>query len=181
MKITMTLRGGGDESWQKEYTEEKMKKLDKYIDAPAEVQIVLQVSKFRNTADINLIANGISINSQEEAKDMRLAIDNAIDKLERQIKKHKQKIRGHHKDKTSDKLEQFVEEEREIEESEELSVSRVVDTRKLLLTPLSLEDAILQIEETNSLFIVYRDTYTENVHVIYRREDGSLAVIETNG
>jgi len=178
MKITMTLRGGGDESWQKEYTEEKMKKLDKYIDTPAEVQVVLQVSKFRNTADINLTANGISINSQEEAKDMRLAIDNAIDKLERQIKKRKQKIRGH---KAGDKLEQLVEEEGEIEESEELSASRVIETRKLLLTPLSLEDAILQIEETNSLFIVYRDTHTENVHVIYRREDGSLAVIETNG
>lgn len=180
MKITMTLRGGGDESWQKEYTEEKMKKLDKYIDTPAEAQVVLQVSKFRNTADINLMANGININSQEEAKDMRLAIDNAIDKLERQIKKHKQKIRGH---KAGDKLEQLVEEEAEIEEEEsgELPASRVVETRKLLLTPLSLEDAILQIEETNSLFVVYRDTYTENVHVIYRREDGSLAVIETNG
>jgi putative sigma-54 modulation protein len=177
MKITMTLRGGEDESWQKEYTEEKMKKLDKYIDTPAEAQVVLQVSKFRNTADINLIANGINLNSQEEAKDMRLAIDNAIDKLERQIKKHKQKIRDH---KAGDKLEQLVKEV-EIDESEELAVSRVVETRKLLLTPLSLEDAILQIEETNSLFVVYRDTHTENVHVIYRREDGSLAVIETNG
>jgi len=178
MKITMTLRGGGDESWQKEYTEEKMKKLDKYIDTIAEAQVVLQVSKFRNTADINLTANGLNINSQEEAKDMRLAIDNAIDKLERQIKKHKQKIRGH---KASDKLEQLVEKDAEIEEGEELSAPRIIETRKLLLTPLSLEDAILQIEETNSLFVVYRDTYTENVHIIYRREDDSLAVIETNG
>ena len=178
MKITMTLRGGGDESWQKEYTEEKVKKLEKYIDTPADVQVVLQVSKFRNIADINLIANGININSKEEAKDMRLAIDNAIDKLERQIKKHKQKIREH---KPVDKLKQFVKEEAEIDEGEESATSRVVESRKLLLTPLSLEDAILQIEETNSLFIVYRDTYTENVHVIYRREDGSLAVIETNG
>jgi len=118
------------------------------------------------------------MNSQEEAKDMRMAIDNAIDKLERQIKKYKQKIRGH---KVSDKREQLIEEGAEIEESEELAASHVVETRKLLLTPLSLEDAILQIEETNSLFVVYRDTHTENVHVIYRREDGSLAVIETNG
>jgi len=175
MKITMTLRGGAEESWQKEYTEEKMKKLDKYIDAPAEAHVVLQVSKFRNIADINLIADGVTLNSQEEAKDMRLAIDNAIDKLERQIKKHKEKIRDH---KAVDKL--GLVEEGEIE-GEELAPSRIVETRKLLLAPMSLEDAVLQMEATSSLFIVYRDTHTENVHVIYRREDGSLTVMETNG
>jgi putative sigma-54 modulation protein len=95
MRLTVTLRNGEDESWQKEYVEEKMKKLDKYIDAPAEARVVLQVEKFRNTADIGLQADGLNINSKEEAKDMRLAIDNAVDKLERQLKKHREKTRTH--------------------------------------------------------------------------------------
>jgi putative sigma-54 modulation protein len=178
MRITVTLRNGEDESWQKEYVEEKMKKLDKYIDTPAEARVVLQVEKFRNTAEISLLANGLNINSKEEAKDMHLAIDEAVDKLERQLKKHKEKIREH---KATAKEAASLAGETTAEESEEGAVSRVVETKKVLLTPMSLEDAVLQLEETKNRFVVYRDSNTENVHVMYRREDGSVAVIETNG
>lgn len=178
MRITVTLRNGEDESWQKEYVEEKMKKLDKYIDTPAEARVVLQVEKFRNTSEISLLADGMNINSKEEAKDMHLAIDEAIDKLERQLKKHKEKIREH---KAAAKEAASLAGETTGEESDEGAVSRVVETKKVLLTPMSLEDAALQMAETKKRFVVYRDSNTENVHVMYRREDGSVAVIETNG
>jgi putative sigma-54 modulation protein len=178
MRITVTLRNGEDESWQKEYVEEKMKKLDKYIDTPAEARVVLQVEKFRNTAEISLLANGLNINSKEEAKDMHLAIDEAVDKMERQLKKHKEKIREH---KAGAKEAASLAGEAIGEESEEGTSARVVETKKVLLTPMSLEDAALQLEETKNRFVVYRDSNTENVHVMYRREDGSVAVIETNG
>lgn len=178
MRITVTLRNGEDESWQKEYVEEKMKKLDKYIDTPAEARVVLQVEKFRNTAEISLLANGMNINSKEEAKDMHLAIDEAVDKLERQLKKHKEKIRTH---KPGGKETGTLGDEAGAEESEEAASSRVVETKRVLLKPMSVEDAVLQMEETKNRFVVYRDSNTENVHVMYRREDGSLAVIETNG
>ena len=178
MKITVTLRNGEDESWQKEYVEEKMKKLDKYIDTPAEARVVLQVEKFRNTTEISLLANGLNINSKEEAKDMHLAIDEAIDKLERQLKKHKEKVRTH---KPGGKEAGTLGGEVVAEETDEGASPRVVETKKVLLKPMSMEDAVLQMEETKNRFVVYRDSNTENVHVMYRREDGSLAVIETNG
>lgn len=178
MRITVTLRNGEDESWQKEYVEDKMKKLDKYIDTPAEARVVLQVEKFRNTAEISLLADGMNINSREEAKDMHLAIDEAVDKLERQLKKHKEKIRTH---KPGGKEAGTLGGEAGSEEPDEAASSRVVETKKVLLKPMSVEDAVLQMEETKNLFVVYRDSNTENVHVMYRREDGSLAVIETNG
>ncbi|MBN1545352.1 MAG: ribosome-associated translation inhibitor RaiA [Syntrophaceae bacterium] len=177
MRIAVTLRNGEDESWQKEYVEDKMKKLDKYIDNPAEARVVLQVEKFRNTAEISLLADSTNINSKEEAKDMHLAIDQAIDKLERQLKKHKEKIRAHKPGgKETGTLGGVA-----AEELDEAVSAPVVETKKVLLNPMSLEDAILQLEESKNLFVVYRDTNTENVHVMYRREDGSLAVIETNG
>lgn len=178
MRITVTLRNGEDESWQKEYVEDKMKKLDKYIDTPAEARVVLQVEKFRNTAEFSLMADGMNINSKEEAKDMHLAIDEAVDKLERQLKKHKEKIRTH---KPGGKEAGTLGGEAGSEETEEAASPRVVETKKVLLNPMSLEDAVLQMEETKNRFVVYRDSNTENVHVMYRREDGSLAVIETNG
>ncbi|MDX9746470.1 MAG: ribosome-associated translation inhibitor RaiA [Syntrophales bacterium] len=178
MRITVTLRNGEDELWQREYVEDKMKKLDKYIDTPSEARVVLQVEKFRNLADINLIADGVNINSKEEAKDMRLAIDTAVDKLERQLKKYKEKIRTH---KPGGRETGTLVGEPVVEEFDESSMSRVVETKKVHLQPMSLEDAAMQMEETKNLFVVYRDIQTENVHVMYRREGGALAVIETNG
>ena len=178
MRIAVTLRNGEDESWQKEYVEEKMKKLDKDLDTPAEARVVLQVEKFRNLAEISLLANGLNINSKEEAKDMHLAIDEAVDKLERQVKKHMEKIREH---KAGVKATDSFAGEAAGDESEEVAGPQVIKTKKVLLAPMSPEDAVLQLEETKNLFIVYRDSNTENVHVMYRREDGSLAVIETNG
>ncbi len=178
MRITVTLRNGEDESWQKEYVEDKMKKLDKYIDTPAEARVVLQVEKFRNAAEISLLADGININSKEEAKDMHLAIDEAVDKLERQLKKHKEKIRTH---KPGGKETGILGGETGVEDPDEAASPRIVEIKKVLLMPMSVEDAVMQLEETKNRFVVYRDSYTENVHVMYRREDGSLAVIETNG
>ena len=87
MKISVTFRSAEGENWQKEYVEERLKKLKKYIDNPVDARVILSVEKFRNTAEINLMANGLNINSREEEKDMHMAIDNAIEKIERQLKK----------------------------------------------------------------------------------------------
>src|SRR3972149_6097211 len=95
MIISVTFRNSEGEAWQREYVEEKLKKLKKYVDYPVEAHIVLSVEKFRNVAEINLSGNGLNINAKEEEKDMHSAIDNAIVKIERQLKKHKEKIRGH--------------------------------------------------------------------------------------
>ena len=93
MKISVTFRNSEGEDWQKEYAEERLKKLKRYIDNPVDAHVILSVEKFRNTAEINLMANGLNINSKEEEKDMHLAIDNAIEKIERQLKKRKEKVR----------------------------------------------------------------------------------------
>jgi len=95
MKIAVTFRNAEGETWQKEYVEEKLSKLKKYIDGSVEAHIVLSIEKFRNVAEISLAADGLNINGREEAKDMRLAIDGVLDKIERQLKKRKEKNRGH--------------------------------------------------------------------------------------
>ena len=94
MKISVTFRNTEGEDWQNTYVEERLTKLKKYIDHPVDAHVILSVEKFRNTAEIHLMANGLNINSKEQDKDMHLAIDNAIEKIERQLKKHKEKIRG---------------------------------------------------------------------------------------
>ncbi|MBU0651595.1 MAG: sigma 54 modulation/S30EA ribosomal C-terminal domain-containing protein, partial [Proteobacteria bacterium] len=55
---------------------------------------------------------------------------------------------------------------------------KVVETRKVVLTPMSIDDAVLEMETTKNRFVIYRDSSTENVNVIYRREDGKFALME---
>jgi putative sigma-54 modulation protein len=177
MKISVTFRNTEEEGWQKEYVDDRMKKLNKYIDAPADVHVVLTVEKFRNVAEINVLTNGLNIIGKEESKDMHLAIDNAVEKIERQLKKHKEKIRVH-------KSGGLKEEEGEIEslpaEGEDVADSRIVETRKIILKPMSLDDAVMEMDSTKNRFVVYRNASTESVSVIYRRDDGGYLLIETN-
>lgn len=176
MMISVTFRNTEGEGWQKEYLDEKLKKLKKYVDNPVEARVVLSVEKFRNVAEINLTTNGLNINAKEEEKDMYSAIDNAIEKIERQLKKHKEKIRGH---KNNSLREEGSGEA--MSDLEETPGSKVIEIRKMALKPMSLDDAALEMETTRNRFVVYRDSATENISVMYRRDDGNYVLIETKG
>ncbi len=175
MKISVTFRNAEGEDWQKEYVEQRLNKLKRYIDNPVDAHVILSVEKFRNSAEINLMANGLNVNSKEEEKDMHLAIDNAIEKIERQLKKHKEKIRGF---KSNHSRSGSAEGELAAEEGDESPESKVVETRKIVLKPMSIEDAVMEMETSKNRFVIYRDSSTENVNVIYRREDGKFALME---
>ncbi len=176
MKISVTFRNiSGEEDWQREYMEEKLKKLKRYIDEPVEVRVVLSVEKFRNTAEINLSSNGLTINGKEQEKDMRTAIDNAVDKIERQLKKRKEKSRT---SKTDTIREIEAGHNLQPEENAEASEPKVVEVRKIVLNPMSIDDAVLWMETSKNRFLVYRDALTENVSVIYRRDDGKFVLLE---
>jgi putative sigma-54 modulation protein len=178
MKISITFRNKDGEEWHKEYIDKRLNKLRKYVDNPVEARVVLSVEKFRNVAEVSLMANGLNVNAKEEAKDMHLAIDTAIEKIERQLKKHKEKIRGHKAN--SLRSGKIAELEESLEESEEIQEAKVVETRKVVLKPMSLDDAIMEIDSTRNRFVIYRDSYTENISVIYARDDGKYVLIETS-
>ncbi|HNZ65366.1 MAG TPA: ribosome-associated translation inhibitor RaiA [Smithella sp.] len=176
MKISVTFRNGEGENWQKIYAEEKMQKLKKYLDAPAEAHIVVSIEKFRNVTEINLNSNGWNINAKEEAKDMRVALDRCVEKIEKQLKKQREKIREH-KPKS---IRRSQEKQAPADETDETTANRLMETRKLILKPMSFDEAIMELEEGNDRFILYRDSSSENVSMIYRRDDGNYTLIETN-
>ncbi len=177
MKISLTFRNSEGETWQKEYIEDRLKKLNKYIDHPAEARVVLSVEKFRNVADINLTANGMAVNAKEEAKDMHLAIDEAVDKIERRLKKHRERIRGH----KAAGAEERSAGETAAEEPEEASEGKVLETRRVVLKPMSVEDALMELEGGKNQFIIFRDSSSEQVNVIYRAANGKFVLLETKG
>lgn len=178
MKISLTFRNTEGEGWQKEYVDERLNKMNKYIDRPVDTHVILSVEKFRNVAEVNMIADGLNINAKEEAKDMHLAIDNAIEKIERQLKKHKEKMRGHKTNLT--RAEGITAIDAMSEEMEEEPETKLVETRKVVLQPMSLDDAVMEMDVSKQRFIIYRDSSSENVSLIYRRDDGHYTLIQTN-
>ncbi|MBW2559891.1 MAG: ribosome-associated translation inhibitor RaiA [Deltaproteobacteria bacterium] len=179
MQISFTFRNMETEEWLKDYVGKKLARIERYIDKPVIASVVLAVEKFRNVAEINLSAKGINLQGREEAKEMTLAVDNVIDKVERQIKKYKQKVRNH-KDAAS-RSETVESEEPDVAEYEEYDEdSRVAKTQKIILEPMSLDDAVMEMDESKNRFIVYRDFSSENVSILYRRDDGRYLLIETN-
>ena len=77
----------------KSYVSEKLNRMEKYFNGPAEANVVLSIEKFRHSAEINIIGDRLTINGKEETEEMYSAIDMVLDKLEGQIKKNKQKSR----------------------------------------------------------------------------------------
>ncbi len=177
MNISVTFRNKEGENWHKEYIDQRLKKLEKYLDTPVEARVVLSIEKFRNVAEINLMTNGQNINAKEEAKDMYLAIDNAIEKIERQIKKRKERIRGH---KTNSARGEEITAAEQYSDEDDVQETKIVEVKKVTLKPMSLDDAIMEIDSSRNRFVVYRDSSTENVSIIYVRDDGKYALIETS-
>jgi len=175
MKISVTFRNGEGENWQKSYAEERILKLKRYLDMPTEAHVILSTEKFRSFAEINLNANGANLNAKEEAKDMHLAVDGCIDKIEKQLKKQKEKNRDHKPKSIRHSEAKDVQ-----GDEDEFTSSKIVETRKMVLKPMSLEDAVMEMEGNRARFLIYRDSSSENVSMVYRLDDGNYSLIETN-
>ena len=93
MEIAVTFRRMEPTESLRAYAEEKVLKVKKYLDSPVEAHIVLGVEKFRHSADITLSVDGTRIKAVEETDDMYSAIDQVMDKIEKQVKRHRSRIR----------------------------------------------------------------------------------------
>ncbi|MBN2282719.1 MAG: ribosome-associated translation inhibitor RaiA [Deltaproteobacteria bacterium] len=180
MNISVTFRNTDAEDWLKDYVSKRLSKLERYIDKPVEAQVTLSVEKFRNVAEIKILAKGMNVNGREEAKEMVLAVDTVTDKIERQIKKIREKTRNHKDNAVRARKEPFPGGGQDVAFEDVDEPSRNVEVKKMTLQPMSLDDAVLMLEESKNRFFIYRDSASEAVSVIYRRDDGGFTLIETN-
>src|SRR3972149_6570313 len=95
MQLSVTFRHMEPSEALKGYVQERTGRLVKYIDKPLEAQVTLTVNKFRQIVDVVINANGIRIAGQESHDDMYAAVDLVMEKIERQVKKYKERIRTH--------------------------------------------------------------------------------------
>ncbi len=177
MDISVTFRHTDPIESLKTYAEEKARKINKYIDSPAEVHIVLSVEKFRHQADVTMNINGTRIKGAEETGDMYSAIDQVMDKIEKQVKRHMSKIRDRRAD--TPKGEQQTSAGYEADELVATAQDEpVIEVEKLVAKPMDLEEATMQFSLSNQDFMVFRNAKSMDINVIYKRGDGNLRLIE---
>jgi putative sigma-54 modulation protein len=152
---------------------DKLNRFDRLLDNPAEARVVLSVEKFRHIAEINIAGDRLTINGKEETVDMYSAIDNVMDKLEKQIKKSKQKIRER---RAGSKAKNFAIEDEAAGADDE--IERQVRVKNIEYKPMDVEEAILQMDLMTDNFLVFTNARSDRVNVLYRRKDGHYGLIQ---
>lgn len=95
MQYSVTFRHMEPSDNLKDYSHDKLLRLEKYLDAVIDAEVVMTVEKFRHKAEVLISSDGLKIKAEEETEDMYSAIDMVVDKLEKQIKRHREKQKAH--------------------------------------------------------------------------------------
>ncbi|MFA6327429.1 MAG: ribosome-associated translation inhibitor RaiA [Bacilli bacterium] len=159
----------------KEYTEEKVSKIEKYLASSDELiaRIVVSVKGKDQKVEVTIPTKNLTLRAEEKNNDLYAAIDLVVEKLERQIIKNKTKMLSKN---IKNKVSEFILTDIESDEDED----EVIVKRKQLDTkPMSEEEAILQMNMLGHDFFIFKDDKTFGVSVLYRRKDGDYGLIET--
>ena len=174
MQTSVTFKNIDPSDHLKAYVRDKLDRFDRFLDNPAEANVVLSVEKFRHIAEINITGDRLKINGKEETNDMYSAIDMVMGKLEKQIKKSKQKIRerrgrGGAKVDTAAGGFDYA---RPVDDEAEIIV------KTLEYKPMDAEEAVMQLDLADDKFIVFTNARTDQINVVYRRNDGHYGLIQ---
>ncbi len=156
----------------KNYVSEKLKRLDKYFENPDEMTatVVVKVRGNDQIIEVTVPSSKFTLRGEESHKDLYAAIDLVTDKIERQIRKNKTKIKKNFKE--------VLVFNNDIEEAEEDN-SSIVKRKVVDMKPMNEEEALLQMNLVGHDFFVFNNTDTGNVSVIYKRKEGNYGIIDT--
>jgi putative sigma-54 modulation protein len=174
MQTSVTFKNLDSSEHLRNYVSDKLNRFDRLLDNPAGANVVLRVEKFRHIAEININGDRMTINGKEETEDMYSAIDMVLDKLEKQIKKGKEKTRER-RSKAKAKS-QMHSGNRMSERTEDLP--KEVKIKNIDYKPMDVDEAVLQMDLTSDNFLVFTNARTDQINVLYRRHDGDLGLIQ---
>ncbi len=178
---TFTVRGKNIEITPslREYVEKRVGKVTKYFENVGDITVLLTVSKGRHIVEVTVpVQGGILLRGEEATMDMYTSIDLVVEKLERQI--HKQKTKLARRFRNNGFKAEALQTPVVPEKAEEDDDYKVVKTKRFIVKPMDVQEAIMQMNLLNHNFFVYRDAETEEVNVVYRRTDGNYGLIESS-
>jgi putative sigma-54 modulation protein len=206
MQLNITFRQFGSSDALKEYTKEKVERVNKYLDRAGEAHVVLSLERHLHHAEITIHSGSWVLRGREKSEDMYASIDLAMDKIEAQLRKYKEKIKNHHgrervhhrqglvnqlkvRHKIFELPEELTEESAEAPATARPEANappaqpetRIVRTSEITVRPMPVDEAVMQMNLMNQDFYVFQHATTHEVCVVYRRkEDGQYGLIATH-
>ena len=171
MQVAVTFRHMESEQGVKAYVREKVHKLQKYVENPREVHVVLSVEKFRHIAEITIVGDGGTFNSQGRDNDLYAAIDQMVEKMERQIRDRNKKVRRKrvHPSPSKASLPPGAEASEGGEEGDE---PFPIQRKRTIAKPMSLEEAVSQLTLSQQDFLVFINSDSGQMNVVLRSKEG---------
>jgi putative sigma-54 modulation protein len=182
MQVTVTTRHIEQSKAEhlRAYILKKIKRVERYIRAernPSEVKVVLAVEKFRNIAEIFLNSGALKTTSNAEAQDMHTAIDRAIDSIIKQLKKLvEKKIRTKRRIgvRSKEKIASRSTSQPNLRIEDDADSIRVEKTQS---KPMSVEEAVLQLRVSGMDFLVFLNSESGGINVLYKKRGGGLGLV----
>lgn len=163
-----------------EYAKKKLIKLENFFGEQAELNALVVCKEYKQMkkVEVTIPTKNLIMRAESSEQDIRAAIDKSIDKLLQQVRKYKTRVKS-----KLDKLgirSAIMSNEFDAEDLEkEIGAQKIVRNKEVELEPMSLDDAISQMELLGHDFFIYLDKQTHKTNVVYLRRDGNYAVIET--
>ena len=160
----------------KSYITEKLSKMDKYFENPEEItaNVLVKIKGLEQIIEVTALTKRFTLRAEESHEDFYAAVDLVINKLERQIRKNKDRLNKKYKNVES--LD-FNLDYQDNEAEEEVNESKIVKRKNISMKPMDEEEAILQIELLNHDFFVFKNIDEECVSVFYKRKDVNYGII----
>lgn len=188
MQVSITGRNVDVTDPLRDHVEKKLTHIKKYFDGILDAQVVLNVEKHRHTAEMTIHANGITMHGEESTGDMYTSVDKVIDKIERQLRRYKSRLQSHRqgggarKEPGEAPSPEALHVRVDVLDAEDVESSvespRVIKTNRFAIKPMSLDEAVMQMDLLQQEFLVFRDSRSNRVCVLYRRNDGNYGLIE---
>ena len=176
MKITYTARKDNLRDNVKERVEKKLAKFKKIFSDDANVFVVVTMEKNRQTVEITIRDNKMVYRAESTQPEMNDALDRVIDILTRQIRKNKTRLEK--RIKTGGSLDDLTSELSASEQEEPEDEYQVVRKKQVLIKPISVDEAILEMNMINHDFFMFINAETDEMNVVYKRADGNYGVLE---
>jgi len=167
IEITRALR---------EYLEKKLGKIEKFVDHPIQAQVNLYVERGRHIVEVTAEVNGLILRGEEATNDMYASIDLVADKLEKQLQRYRSRLRR--RSAPGAEAEAQMVAASEGEEAVAEVDGKVVKVKRFPVKPVTVDEAILQMDLLSHDFFVFVNSETGTVNVLYRRHDGNYGLLE---
>lgn len=176
MRYTFTGKNMNVSDALKEKTKRKLGKLEKLLPDDTEAVVTFTVNKFNTKMEVSIPLHKRILRAETTADDINACLDSVVDILEKQLIKYKSRLRERSRRNTATHEElSFIAVPDETVESNEIVINR---TKRFALKPMDANEAVMEMELLNHNFYVFRNDKTDEVNVVYKRNDGEYGLIE---